>query len=83
MIFAKLDILFRSLLYSKFKPSLVDYWLKPIYKCSICMSSVWGIPVFIIFVPLPIYFLPVYVISMAGFQYIVSQIVSKQIEIVG
>jgi hypothetical protein len=81
MIFSKLDILLRSKLYSKFLPSKVDYYLKPFYKCPICMPSVWGAPVFIVFIQEPLYLLPVYVVSMVGFNYIVAQLISKEIDV--
>jgi len=59
----------------------VDYWLKPFYKCAICMPSIWGSAGFLIFVDQPLYFWPIYVISMVGANYIISQAISKHITI--
>src|SRR6187399_712 len=59
----------------------VDYWLKPLYKCPICQPSVWGSAGFLIFVDQPLYFWPIYVISMVGANYIISQAISKHITI--
>lgn len=57
------------------------YWLKPLYSCPICMSSIWGGACFIIFSGLSIFLLPVWVISMAGANYIILQLISKHIEV--
>jgi len=81
MIWEKVDIVIRWKLYSRIKPSKVDYWVKPFYKCTICMASIWGGSCFILFVPLPIYYLPVYVFSMAGINYLLAQLISKEIEV--
>lgn len=65
----------------KKKTDSVDYWLKPFYKCAICMPSIWGSAGFLIFVDQPLYFWPIYVISMVGANYIISQAISKHITI--
>lgn len=59
----------------------VDYWLKPLYKCAVCMPSVWASTGFLIFADQPLYFWPVYVITMVGANYIISQLISKHISI--
>lgn len=69
--------------YRRWKKSTdsVDYWLKPLYKCGVCMPSIWGSAVFLIFVDQPLYFWPIYVITMVGANYIISQAISKHITI--
>jgi hypothetical protein len=82
MIFEQLDRRIRAYLYWRTRnKERIDYWLKPFYKCPICMPSVWGSTGFFLTIDRPLYLWPIYVVSMVGFNYIVSQLISKQIEV--
>lgn len=82
MIFEKIDRKLRAWLYWKTRNiDRVDYWLKPFYKCPICMPSVFGSITYFSFVSHNPFIWPVYVVSMVGFNYILAQLISKQIEV--
>lgn len=57
-------------------------WLaKPLYNCPFCMSSVWGVIGFYLFLQMPPfvgelwgfgwYYLPIYCIQLCGFNYLI------------
>lgn len=82
MIFEKLDRKLRAFLYWKTRNiDRVDYWLKPFYKCPICMPSIWGSIGFFLFTPASITIWPFYIVSMVGFNYILAQLISKKVEV--
>ena len=80
--------------YASFKPGMIfgnwgdkiedrlgEYWSKPVVSCPVCMPTLWAVPVFFIFVALPWYFVFIYHLTMVGFNYILSQLISKHITV--
>ncbi len=64
----------------------VDYYLKPVFGCPVCMPSLWASPVYLIaslsgFISYPWYLFPIYVLSMVGLNYLLSQLISKEVDV--
>lgn len=64
----------------------VDYWLKPVWGCPVCMPTVWAAPVYLIasftgLIGYPWYLFIIYHLSMVGLNYIVSQLISKEVDV--
>lgn len=57
---------------------LPAFWRKPVYLCMPCMASLWSLPVFIGFAIVngPAVFLlwPLYVLALAGLNYILAEL---------
>ena len=81
-------------IYASFKPGMIfgnlgdwieeklgEYWSKPVISCPVCMPTLWAIPVYFILLPAPWYFFIIYHLSMVGFNYIISQLISKHIDV--
>jgi hypothetical protein len=60
---------------------LGEYWSKPVVRCPVCMPTVWAIPVYFILLPGPWYYFVFYHLTMVGFNYILSQLISKHITV--
>lgn len=60
---------------------LGEYWSKPLIGCPVCMPSIYGSIGFLIFITNPLYIWPVYVVTMVGANYIISQLISKHVTI--
>jgi hypothetical protein len=80
--------------YASFKPGMIfgdlgekieervgEYWYKPLFGCPVCMPTVWAIPVYFILLPAEWYYFIFYHLTMVGFNYIVSQLISKHITV--
>lgn len=48
---------------------------KPLILCPICMSSVWGTIFFLCYNYNYYYYLPIYIICLAGLQYIIYKLI--------
>jgi hypothetical protein len=59
----------------------VDYWLKPVFLCPVCMPSIWSSPAFL-WMGGDWYLLPLWVFCMSGLNYIISQLISKEMTVV-
>jgi len=57
------------------------FWAKPLILCPGCMSSFWGTIGFFLFVPLEVYYWPIYCISLCGLNVIINKLTSNVIEI--
>lgn len=58
-----------------------EYWSKPVISCPVCMPTLWALPVYFILLPAPWYYFWVYHLTMVGFNYILSQLISKHISV--
>ena len=65
----------------KIEEKVGEYWSKPLVTCPVCMPTVWAIPVYFILLPAEWYYFILYHLTMVGFNYIVSQLISKHITI--
>jgi hypothetical protein len=65
----------------KIEETLGEYWSKPVISCPVCMPTMWAIPVYLILLPGPWYLFILYHLTMVGFNYILSQLISKHITV--
>ena len=68
MVFGKL---------SKFIANKLPIWIhKPLFSCSVCMSSIHSCLFWILFHPFKILYLPFIILSVAGINTIITAIIS-------
>ena len=62
---------------AKFLAQKLPIWIhKPLFSCSVCMSSVHGCLFWILFHPFEILYLPVVILMVAGINTIITAIIS-------
>jgi hypothetical protein len=66
------EILWRLKYYAEQLPTNIA---KPLLLCPICMSSVWGSIFFLCYNYNYYLYLPIYIICLAGFQYIIYKLI--------
>jgi len=75
MIFSRLYIAILMLLDKVTKyPQMV---LKPLFDCTPCMASIYGIISFFIYGELELYYLPIWIFSLSGFNYLLNKILNR------